>query len=137
MKSKLLPLTVLYLTLLSFPAAATTYYVDINSPAPTPPYTSWNTAATNIQDAVAETVNGDSVSVNPGAYTSPGSLAPDGTLTAVDVTNAITIQSVDGESGTVINGSNAMRCVYLASGASLYGFTLTDGNAPLGGGIYC
>jgi hypothetical protein len=40
-------ITVLGLCLLAFSAAASTYYVDINSPDSTPPYTGWNTAATN------------------------------------------------------------------------------------------
>src|SRR5215469_3737551 len=107
MKSKLLPLTVLYLTLLSLPAIATTYYVDINSPAPTPPYTSWSTAATNIQDAIAQTANGDLILVNPGVYE------------PINVTNAITIQSANGPAATWVSGSNAMRCVYLTTNASL------------------
>ena len=123
--------------LFAFHAAATTYYVDINSPNPTPPYTSWSTAATNIQDAINETINGDTVLVNPGVYESGGYTAPDGSLTAVNVTNAITIQSADGLATTSINGSNTMRCVYLASGASLFGFTLTGGTAQNGGGVYC
>jgi hypothetical protein len=129
--------TALYLALLAFRSAATTYYVDINSPNPTPPYTSWSTAATNIQDAIAETISGDSISVNPGVYQSAGYTAPDGALSAVDVTNAITIQGVDGEAETSITGSNVMRCIYLANGATLTGFTLTNGNAPNGGGVYC
>jgi hypothetical protein len=137
MKQGLLKLTGLCIGLLTFHAAATTYYVDINSPSPTPPYNSWSTAATNIQDAVNQTANGDSVLVNPGTYDSAGYTAPDGTLTAVEVTNAITIQSVNGPTETCLNGSNAMRCVYLPAGATLIGFTLTGGTAQFGGGVYC
>ena len=137
MKTRLLPLTLLCSCLLAIRAAATTYYVDINSPDPTPPYTTWTTAATNIQDAINETINGDTVLVNPGVYQSSGYAAPDGTLTTVDVTNTITVQSANGLAATSINGNNVMRCVYLASGASLIGFTLTGGTAQNGGGIYC
>ncbi|MGH7979467.1 MAG: PKD domain-containing protein, partial [Limisphaerales bacterium] len=116
---------VLCLCLLAFHASAATYYVDINSPNPTPPYTSWNTAATNIQDAIAETVNGDSVLVNPGVYH------------PVVVTNAISIQGVSGPTSTTIDGNNAMRCIYLVNGAMLTGFTLKNGLANDGGGVYC
>ncbi len=128
---------VLCICLLAFRSVATTYYVDINSSNPTPPYTSWNTAATNIQDAISETVNGDLILVNPGVYQSSGNTAPDGLLTAVDVTNAVTIQSVDGPAATWVNGSDAMGCVYLANGATLTGFTLTNGTAINGGGANC
>ncbi|HTV63704.1 MAG TPA: hypothetical protein VMH30_14170, partial [Verrucomicrobiae bacterium] len=137
MKFNALRLTVLCLCLLSFRAAATTYYVDINNTNATPPYTNWSTAATDIQSAVNQTTNGDSVLVNPGVYQSGGYTAPDGSLTAVVVTNAVTIQGVDGLAQTSINGSNTMRCLYLGNGASLMGFTLTNGAAGNGGGVFC
>ncbi len=66
----------------------------------------------------------------------------------VSVTQAITLQSVNGPSVTFINGYqmpvttngvNSIRCVYLASGATLSGFTLTNGStySANGGGICC
>lgn len=63
LRPKLIPVV---LALLSLRAAAETRYVDLNSLSPTPPYTNWPTAATNIQDAIDAAVAGDIVLVTNG-----------------------------------------------------------------------
>ena len=131
---------------------AATYYVNEASPAPAAPYNSWLTAATNIQDAVSLTSSGDTVLVTNGVY-AYGGAAIVGTLTnRVALTNAITVQSVNGPWVTTIlgagmtNRASAVRCAWLTNGASLVGFTLTAGATlnsgnPLtqesGGGVWC
>ncbi len=113
---------------LSAACAATVRYVDVNSTNPTPPYTNWVTAATNIQDAVGVAVTGDQIIVTNGVY--PGT---------VNVTNPVALVSVRGPQFTIINGLGTSRCAYLADGASLTGFTLTNGFArgDDGGGVFC
>ncbi len=106
------------------------------SPAPNPPYTNWQTAATTIQDAVDEASVGDIVLVTNGLY-AVGGKSIDGVITnRVSVDKAITVQSGNGPEGTVIqgaldptstNGPGAVRCVWLANNASLRGFTLRGG----------
>src|SRR5437899_11928629 len=66
----------------------------------------------------------------------------------VAVTNLLTVRSVNGPAGTVIDawagGAAPWRCVYLGKGATLDGFTLTNGGASsrswpvlgYGGGIW-
>jgi hypothetical protein len=141
--------------LFSFAAHPATHYVDINTTNATAPFTSWATAATDIQAAVDVATNGDIVLVNDGVYWTGGRSL--GTLTnRVAVTNAIMLASVNGPQLTLIegyqvpgttNGSSAARCVYLADGATLSGFTLTNGATgpggsdgeweSWGGGVHC
>jgi hypothetical protein len=137
---------------------ATTHYVDPSSVNPTPPYTNWATAATVIQDAVDASVAGDEVVVTNGIYSCGGRPAGANRLTnRVAVDKPLTLHSVNGPQLTVIQGhqapgtlagDGAIRCVYLTNGASLSGFTLTDGatraddddyslTETFGGGVWC
>jgi hypothetical protein len=126
-------------------------YADVHNPTPSPPYASWQTAATNIQDAVDYMPAGGIVLVSNGVYQSGGHAHPLSSLTnRVLVQNAILLKSVNGPTVTTIRGQgpigdNAIRCVYLTSGATLEGFTLTNGatrasgdvtTEQCGGGVY-
>jgi hypothetical protein len=134
-------------------ASATTLYVDINNPTPVSPYTNWVTAATNIQDAVDAAMAGDEVVVSNCVYQAGGRLAS-GTPTTnrLVLDKAVTVRSLNGPAVTIIlgqpalnggNGNGAVRCAYLADGATLSGFTLTNGatvitgSGDLGGGVFC
>src|ERR1035437_3692791 len=134
--------------------SATVLYVDLNCPSPTPPYTNWITAATNIQDAVDTAAGGDLVLVTNGLYQIGGRLANDGnhfgwTTNRVSVMKPLNVKSVNGSAVTLISsyqvpgqivGTNAIRCVNLTNGASIEGFTLTNGatqEGGYGGGVYC
>lgn len=135
------------------------HHVRAGNPTPAAPYLSWETAATNIQDAVDVAFGGSSVLVSNGVYGFGGKVAFDGLSNRVAVTRSVAIRSVNGAAYTTIqgvqaagttNGDGATRCVLLANGASLSGFTLTNGATLAymsvlskseqdwrGGGIWC
>lgn len=122
------------------PCLGATHYVDLNSPGPASPYSSWSTAATNIQDAVDAATAGDLILVTNGLYQT-GARAMYGMSNRVAVTSAVTVQSVNGPgvttiAGYPIAGSAAVRCVYLTNGATLTGFTLTNGATQTSGDYY-
>ena len=123
-----LRLTVITLLLAASSLSAATLYVSLGSTNPTPPYTNWATAATNIQDAVNVAATNDVALVTNGVY--PG---------GVSVTKPLTLLSVNGPQLTIINGGGTKQCVSLTNGASLTGFTLTNGYVPYsyGGGVEC
>jgi hypothetical protein len=106
-------------------ALATVRYVNVNNANPTPPYTNWVTAATNIQDAVDAAGAGDEIVVTNGTY------AP------VTVNKPLTLQSVNGPDVTVIDGGGVAQCAYLTNNAVIMGFSLTNGWSGYGGGVYC
>jgi hypothetical protein len=136
-------------------ARAAVHYVDLNSPIPTPPYTSWATAATNIQLAVDVAVAGDEILVTNGIYATGGRAVYGLMTNRVAVDKPLTVQSINGPQSTIIqgyqlpgvtNGDGAIRCVYLTNGASLSGFTITNGATRAvgdndldmsGGGLWC
>ena len=109
-------LTVVPLLLAVSNLSAATLYVSLESTNPTPPYATWDTAATNIQQAVAAGAGGDRIVVTNGMYAG-----------RVTVTNTLVLMSVNGPQFTIINGGATNKCASLADGASLSGFTLTNG----------
>jgi hypothetical protein len=134
----------------------TVHYVDLNSGTPAPPYTSWATAARVIQYAVDAAATGDVVVVTNGIYASGGQTVGTNILAnRVAVEKSLALRSVNGPQFTVIQGyqvpattigDGAIRCVYLANGARLSGFTLTNGatrsagdrdSQQSGGGVWC
>jgi hypothetical protein len=155
MKPQCQRLAVVLLALLSFQVSATTHYVDVNSASPASPYTNWVTAATNIQSAVNIASTADLILVTNGIYQAGGCYWVDSVSNRVVINKAVTVGSVNGPMVTTIRGyqlgntntPNAVRCVYLQNGATLSGFTLTNGSANgvsggypylgYGAGVYC
>ncbi len=120
---------------------ATPRYVDLNSVDPKPPFTTWNTAAKTIQDAVDAAADGDQVLVTNGIYAEGGMVIQGSLSNRVAIYRAISVESVNGPALTTIrgfqlpgtaNGDGAVRCAYVTNGATLIGFTLTNG-ATMGG----
>jgi hypothetical protein len=163
MRSRHLQLALVFLTFLTFEVSAATFYVNLNSISPVPPYADWSTAATNIQDAVDASSDGDLILVTNGVYQAGGRIAEGFSLTnRLVMDKAVTVQSVNGPAVTVIQGyqdssggsggndGDAIRCVFLTNGTTLTGFTLTNGatfssinggvipgDDQSGGGIFC
>ena len=133
-------LAVAYLVSLCISVSGATHYVWQSSPGPLPPYGNWTTAATNIQDAVVSAGPGDLILVTNGLYQTGGMFFSGSNR--VSIYKPVTVRSVNGPDVTVIKGyqdtatptgSSAVRCAYLAGGAVLSGFTLTNGGTQDGG----
>ncbi len=107
----------------------------------------WATAKRTIQAGVDAAVDGEVVWVGAGTYTNGGRGAIGTVHNRVVIDKPITVQSADGPESTRIDGLDRDRCVYLANGATLSGFTLTNGASVRyaegnpydggGGGAYC
>ncbi len=108
-------------------AAAATLYVSPTG-SNTPPYTNWATAARAIQTGVNAAANGDTVRVAPATYS----------LTApVIVDRGVTLVGDTGAASTILHGSGTTNCIRMAhTGAVLRGFTVRNGRAYDGGGVY-
>jgi hypothetical protein len=136
MITKVICATLFYCAFFLLHVSAATFYVNQNNPNPTPPYTDWNTAATNIQDAIDAASTGDIVLVTNGLYAFGGK-SKDGVITnRVSVDKAILVQSVNGPNATIIqgawdptstNGPGAVRCVWMTNNAILSGFNIRGG----------
>jgi len=95
------------------------------------PFTNWDMAATNIQDALNATASNDWVWVSNGTYYLSAQLV---------VTNAVTLISANGITSTVINGNRTVRCLYVSNDSALVsGLLITNGlntNDGYGGGVF-
>jgi PKD repeat protein len=119
------------------------YYVNRANPNPVFPFTTWETAATTIQDAAdASAVAGRLIWVTNGIYDSGGRVVVGRLNNRVALTNAVEVRSVNGPAVTIIRGAaassfgdGAVRCVYMSAGALLNGFTLTNGHTRAAGDI--
>ena len=110
--------------------------VDLANSNPIAPYTNWSTAATNIQDAIDATATGEVVLVTNGVYATGGRVMKSDLTNRVALVRPLTVASVNGAAVTHIrgawdptttNGPLAVRCAWLGDGATLNGFTLSDG----------
>ena len=131
------------------------HYVAAGKSEAAIPYVTWATAAPDIQSAVDVAVPGALILVTNGNYASGGRAVFETTTNRVVVDKPLLIQSVNGPTVTTIRGyqvpdttigPSAIRCAYLAAGASLSGFTLAGGAAWIsasapsqvgGGGVWC
>jgi len=142
---------IMFVAVCALSTPADTHYVDADNTTPSAPYLSWETAATNIQDAVDAASSNDTVLVTNGVYDAGGAITPNySCMNRVCITNAITLESVNGSGHTFIvgegpAGSNAVRGVYMSAG-TLSGFTVTNGHTWIlgdfvydnfGGGVFC
>ena len=113
------------------PAAIRLVWLD--SPSPGAPFDQWANAAHDIQTAVNAADPGDTVWVTNGVYATGGAITPGFACSnRVVVAKPITVQSINGRDVTTILGQGplgptAMRCLYLTNGATLSGFTLSNG----------
>jgi hypothetical protein len=109
------------------------HYVSNHSASPSWPFTSWATAAHELQNAVDTAAGSDRVIVADGTYDAGGAITPGYTaMNRVVITNDISLQSVSGAESTFIVGegpigTNAVRGVYMSAG-TLSGFTITGGH---------
>jgi hypothetical protein len=127
-------------------------YVAMSNAAAAMPFDSWSNAATRIQDAVdACTQIGGLVLVSNGVYNTGGRAVYGAMTNRVVLSQSVTLRSVNGPAVTEIRGlgpawGSSMRCAYVADGAVLAGFTLTNGTARAegdalreesGGAVWC
>lgn len=90
------------------------------------PYASWATAARSIQDAVDASKG--LVLVTNGTYILDSQ---------VTISDTVTVRSVNGADGTIVDGNHATRCFYLEHDeAVIDGFTVRNGRSTSGSGVY-
>jgi len=91
--------------------------------------TTWSAAKQTIQSAIDAASAGDTVIVNDGTYALKN---------PITISSAIVLSSVNGASATVLDGQQNVQCISITgAGAIVNGFTVQNGRARTGGGVYC
>ncbi len=111
------------------------HYVSLLSTNPVSPYTSWSTAATNLQAGVNAAQAGELVIADDGIYTNSGIVMFGAETNRVVLTNGATLASAGGPRAAIISGGTQTRCVYVGSNSILNGFTLTGGRGLTFGNV--
>jgi len=139
------------LSILSLQTAATVFYADPQG-GNTPPFTTRESAAIELQAAADLAQAGDEILAMPGRYASGGIAITGSLISRITLPEGVTLRSLEGPEKTIIEGipgnsTNAVRCAYLKRNARLIGFTLTKGGtrgevqdiyrAQSGGGAFC
>jgi hypothetical protein len=115
----------------SAPVQVVVHCANPSGPGPVPPYTNWLTAATNLQEAVDATAVGEFVLATNGVYSTGGRVMAGDLTNRMVINKPISVFSVNGATATFIqgawdpistNGPGAVRCAWLADGATLLGF---------------
>lgn len=138
----------LAIAILAVPAIilrAETNYVAQGGQTPAPNYTSWATAASNIQDAVNVAAVSNTVLVSNGIYNAGSGVSPGGsgmTNRVLITQNGLVLRATSTNPlDTLIVGSgpvgpSAVRCVGIyATNVVVSGFTLTNGATLSGSGV--
>lgn len=113
------------------------HYVAQNGQTPSGSYTSWETAASNINDAVSKAVAGSVVHVSTGRYTFTAA-----TNAVVDIINkSLELRAAGERSQVIIDGENTYRGIYVnintydSKRVVIDGFTIINCNFANGAGI--
>lgn len=107
---------------------ATTRYVNVSNATPAAPYTTWETAATDIQAAIWQCTTGDDILVAPGVYDQSGGtlLIPNG----MTLTLRSTVRH-----GAILDGGGIAQTLNVVGADSLVaGFVIRNGQYSSGGG---
>ena len=120
---------------------ADTHYVAQNGQTPSGTYGDWDSAASNIQDAITVTAEGDTVLVGAGHYTLPPNYMDERGPNVVWIDKPLNLLSSSGPATTSIDGGGLNRGIKLAYITSanlsvISGFTISNCFGGYGAGIY-